>query len=642
MILKANTIFLSVLIIIISFPTIQGQEARTYDGIANNIDNPSWGSAGSTLQLKTATAFSDGYKSPAGVNRPNARYISNNLFEQTNSIPNELNISDFGWNFGQFIDHDVTFVDEMQNEFISIEIDDCDEYFDPFCNGSSIMPIRRSKYSPNSGDEIGNPRIFVNEITAFIDASTVYGSDEERANWLRTFENGKLKTSEGNFLPFNTISGEKEDTVDPFAPFMLLEGTIPVRHFIAGDLRANEQPGLTCLHTLFVREHNRICEDLILQHPNWTDEQIYQMARKWVGGIIQNIVYQEFLPALGIEISEYQSYSPTTNPSIFNIFSAGAYRLGHSLVNEQIIRLEDSGDSLIFGSVHIKDAFFNPLVITEEGGIAPFFKGMATQRQQAFDTKVVGTLRNFLFGAPGAGGLDLVSLNIERGRERGLADYNTIRQNFNLPQIQNFAHITQNPQTENALREIYQNVFDIDPWVGMLAETPMEGKTVGELIHIILKEQFEALRDGDRFYFENDSAFTSSEKQQIKSTTLADIILRNTSLTQIQENVFFAEPSNQLTTVAIEPFENIQSIELLAYPNPVAKYLQVHLQSLEPTEMTLTITDVSGKRYMQQIFKIEKGNNNIQLDLNKQFLTGVYFIEITGKNANGKLKIVKQ
>lgn len=72
-----------------------------------------------------------------------------------------------------------------------------------------------------------------------------------------------------------------------------------VKTFVAGDIRAAEQPGLTSLHTLFMREHNRLC-DVLSQQGLTDDEEIYQIARKWVGGMIQSITYHEFLPALGI------------------------------------------------------------------------------------------------------------------------------------------------------------------------------------------------------------------------------------------------------------------------------------------------------------------------------------------------------
>ena len=69
-------------------------------------------------------------------------------------------------------------------------------------------------------------------------------------------------------------------------------------YYVAGDVRVNEQTGLTAIQTLFMREHNRQASILAAANPTWTDEQIYQQARKIVGAEIQSITYQGFLPAL--------------------------------------------------------------------------------------------------------------------------------------------------------------------------------------------------------------------------------------------------------------------------------------------------------------------------------------------------------
>src|SRR6185503_14936385 len=106
-------------------------------------------------------------------------------------------------------------------------------------------------------------------ITAFIDGSQIYGSDEARALALRTMSGGQLKTSEGNLLPYDT-AGFPNDT-----------GGAPLAStFLAGDVRANENIELTAMHTLFVREHNRLAAQLAARNPTWTDEQLYQQARR--------------------------------------------------------------------------------------------------------------------------------------------------------------------------------------------------------------------------------------------------------------------------------------------------------------------------------------------------------------------------
>ena len=177
----------------------------------------------------------------------------------------------------------------------------------------------------------------------------MYGSDAERAAALRTFEGGQLKTSEGDLLPFN------EDGL-PNA------GGTSADLFLAGDVRANEQVGLTAMHTLWVREHNRIAEQLASEQPKASDEQLYQRARAIVIAEMQAITYNEFLPALLGEdaISEYRGYDHRVNPGITNVFSTAAYRFGHSMLSSELLRLDNDGTIADEGNLALQDAFFRP------------------------------------------------------------------------------------------------------------------------------------------------------------------------------------------------------------------------------------------------------------------------------------------
>ena len=636
-------------VLVISLATcviLSAQVNRSYDGSNNNQVHTTWGSANSHFNNFLETRFADGISEPTGKDRPNPRSISNKVFGQANFIPSNRKLTDYAWSFGQFIDHDLTFNNDNHDEDISINIPMCDNAFDPYCKGQAIIPMRRSKSDPTTGTSVNNPRKNINDLTHFIDGSGVYGSDAIRADWLRSKIDGKLKLSAGGFLPFNTIDGEFGSPIDPNAPFMLIEGEAPVRHFVAGDIRANEQPSLTSIHTLFVREHNRICDELKLQYPNFSDEELYQKARKIVGGIIQAIVYNEWLPALGINTGEYLGYDPEVNPSIMNVFSSAAFRLGHTLVNEQIIRLDENGDSYSYGTISLKEAFFNPMIVFEEGGVAPIFRGMASQMQQTFDTKVVDALRNFLFGLPGYGGLDLVSININRGRERGLPDYNSIREQFGLPKKTDFSQITTNTNLANSIKDIYnEDINNIDPWVGMLSEDMMEGSAVGELISVILAKQFINLRDGDRYFYLNDAGLSDLEKETIHTTRFSDLIKRNTEIDKIQNNVFFMslEDSDEATVgIEMSGFDNIRTIDIQAYPNPVAKYFTLSLNSLKSENAQFVITDLTGRVLMQRELFIQSGKNEFKLELDASYMHGVYVIRLISEDGEGNLKIIKR
>jgi hypothetical protein len=522
------------------------QEVRSIDGSGNNLTNPEWGAAGSQFLRLTPVGYNDQVSSLAGPNRPNPRVVSNTLFSQDGILNDPLNLSDYTWVWGQFIDHDITFSIDNPNELIQILVPQGDPWFDPFGTGNSIIAMNRSATAPGTGSGVNNPRQHTNAITSFVDASAVYGSSLARASWLRTFVDGKMKTSAGNMLPYNTVTGEKADPIDPIAPHMDDAVGMSPKLFVAGDARANENPLLLSFHTLFVREHNRLCDELVIEHPDWTDEELYQHARRMVSGYIQSTVFDEWLPAMGVPLLEYSGYDPSVNPGISNVFSAAAFRLGHTLLNSNIMRLDNEGNVLPEGNLTLLQAFFNPSAVENGIGIDPYFKGMGVQVQQRMDGKVIDDVRNFLFGPPGAGGLDLASINITRGRERGIPDLNTVRQAVGLPVFQNFFELSNDPVVASVMQALYGDINDIDPWVGMLVETPMPNALFGETIMEIMKQQFTDLRDGDRFYFENDPGLSAAEVQLIKDAKLVDIIRRNTQISIMQDNVFEAMPHEMI------------------------------------------------------------------------------------------------
>ncbi len=487
-------------------------EFRSIDGSGNNLDQPLLGSAGVELRRLVDADYTDDVAEPAGTDRGSAREISNIVAAQVESIPSDRNLSDLVWQWGQFIDHDITLTEGGDEESLNIEVPVGDPYFDPFETGQAEIEFTRSAIAAGTG--VDTARQQVNGITAFIDGSMIYGSDDETAAALRSFEGGQLRTSEGDLLPIDE-SG----------------------FFLAGDVRANEQNGLTAMHTLWVREHNRIAEQIAARDPSLADEQIYQLARARVIGEIQAITYNEYLPVLlgRNAISRYDGYDATVDPSISNLFATAAFRYGHTSLSSELKRLDDEGNVIEEGNLALRDAFFNPSGILELG-IDPLLKGLASNVSQEINTQLVDDVRNFLFGRPGAGGFDLAALNIQRGRDHGLPDYNSARLQLGLQPAESFADISSDPEVQAKLREAYGSLDDIDVWVGALAEDHVRGASVGELVQAVLVEQFTALRDGDRFWYEN--VFAGEQLRELRRTRLSDVIERNTELTSIQVNAF--------------------------------------------------------------------------------------------------------
>lgn len=517
---------------------------RTINGCCNNLDNPEWGGSDMPLRraLPAAYGLPDTNNDLAGQDRKSPREISNLVSNQPSLIPSATNLSALVFTWGQFLDHDVDLTPETHEEPAMIALPSNEPLF------TAEIPFSRSVSVEGTG--VTSPRQHPNIITPWIDASNVYGSEDTRATWLRLLKDGKLKTSANNMLPFNSNDAEFSTVVSIDAPSMAGddEGTVPM--FVAGDVRANEQPGLTAMHTIFVREHNRICDELLAQGMT-DDEEIYQIARKHVGAIIQNITYNEFLPALGINLSAYSGYNSTIQPDISSIFSTAAYRVGHTMVIDGIPLIDENCDPINGGYLSLIDGFFNPDAIIDNG-IESVLKGLASAPQQEIDVKVINNLRNFLFGEPGSPnvfGLDLVSLNIQRGRDHGLPDYNTIRESFTGVAATSFADITSDPELQAALEEAYDgDINNIDAWVGMLSEDKEPNSNLGKTLIGVLGGQFLRLREGDAFFFLNDSYFSQAELDEISNTTLADIIERNTDLSGLAANVFFADQCSSCPT----------------------------------------------------------------------------------------------
>ncbi|MCP4138866.1 MAG: peroxidase [Chloroflexi bacterium] len=521
-------------------------EAQTLDGYGNNAIAPEWGSIGQQFLRLSDVDYADGISAPTGTNRPSPRVVSNALSAApAGGIPNARGFTAFTHAWGQFIDHDIVLSKPASSgESLSIIVPPGDPWFDPSNTGTVTMQTTRSSYDARTGISTNNPREQFNSITAFIDGSQIYGVDDERSAALREFLGGRLRTSAGNLLPFNTNGFENANDAH-----LVPDDEI----FLAGDVRANENPELLSLHILFVREHNRLAAEAARENPTWTDEELYQYARRVVIAELQHITYDEFLPALlgSNAISAYSGYNANVNPGIATEFSTAAFRLGHSMLGEEIRFLNDNGNQ-VRSAINLRDAFFNPTLV-QSAGIDPILKYLATDIAQEIDTMVIDDVRNFLFGAPGQGGFDLASLNIQRGRDHGLTDYNTVRQAYGLSRVTRFDQITSDPSLQATLAATYGSVDNIDLWIGGLTEDHLPNSSLGITFTRILVDQFTRLRDGDRFWYEN--TLPASSVREIQNTSLADIVHRNTDLTSLQENVFFftEEPISTNTTTQQTP-----------------------------------------------------------------------------------------
>jgi peroxidase len=311
---------------------------------------------------------------------------------------------------------------------------------------------------------------------------------------------------------------------------------------LAGDVRAGENQALLSLHAVFAREHNRLVDELAARDPSLTEDELYQAARTRVEALVQAITYNEYLPMLVGQnaLSEYRGFDSSVDPGISIEFATAVFRLGHSQVSPEIQRLLDNGQTIEAGHLALRDAFgASPAAIAANGGIDPILRGLGDGISQQLDNQIVDDLRSLQLDVPVNGITDLASLNIQRGRDLGLPTYNELRETLGLGRAESFSDITSDPAVAARLEEAYGDVDLVDLWVGGLSEDPVEGGMVGELFATVLIDQFERLRDGDPFWSQN-SDLPQEELDALWSTSLSDVIERNTDIGTMQDNAFLA------------------------------------------------------------------------------------------------------
>jgi len=501
---------------------------RTIDGSNNNLADPTVNQAQTDFARLGPANFSDGISEMTPG--PNPREISNILVAQQDTgedgphlmDDNGIALSGMMYAWGQFIDHDLDLQKGGTTTDISITVPADDKFLEP----GSTIPLTRAAIDPATG-VAGHPAIGINMITGWLDGSQIYGSDAATAANLRTAD-GHMKTSAGDNLPIDPKSGM----------------------FMAGDVRAQENPDLTALQVLFVREHNYQVGQLEKEHPNWSGDQLYEMAKAITTAEMVNITYSEWLPhLLGKDaIEPYHGYDSNVDARITEEFAGAAFRFGHSIVSDEISAISNLGE--FTSEQTLADSFFEDTATFNATGADGLLRHLAGDLSNPLDTRLVDGLRNFLVDPPD--GMDLAAINIQRGHDLGLGTLNQTRAALGLTTYTSFDEISSDPVTAAALEEAYGSVDAIDLWAGGLAEDHVAGGVIGSTFARIIGDQFTALRDGDQYYFENQN-FDEQTLNEIKGTTLADLILRDTDTTAMQDDAFVATERHSGTLGGIDP-----------------------------------------------------------------------------------------
>jgi len=562
-------------------PACEVQKYRTADGSCNNPQKPSWGQADSTLLRLLPPQYGDDMRALRRQKNtselPGARFLSNSLIVTTSESHYD-NYTLMLMQWWQFLDHDLTYTPVETHAGDGSHFACCTEdgknlegsNLNPSCAPINVEPS--DTFYPQYSVECLNfvrsvtradckfpkKREQINSITAFIDASNVYGSSEHEESLLRTFSSdGKMITNnvtEDNLLP-GQIPEEFTHSCTNVSP------NKPC--FQAGDARVNLQPNPAAMHTVFVQYHNILASRLRLLNPHWSGNTTYQEARRIIGAVMQHITYAEFLPiVLGENKMRYldmlplpatsdqykDTYDPSVNPAISNVFATSAFRFD-TLVDSQIVGLSGSGSATLNES--LSDVQFNVSALYQKGAVENQLRGLSQLPSPKFDNLFSPEITQFLFKGEKPFGMDLVALNLQRGRDHGLPGYSKWREFCGKPAATTFddlSDVIHRRTAEYMQNFLYNHVEDVDIFVGQTLEKSFDDALVGHTLVCLLSDQFYRLQRGDRFYYENGglpNSFTPAQLQELRRSSLRQVMCAVSPNLQLQPNVFVVADAQQ-------------------------------------------------------------------------------------------------
>ncbi|KAK6305404.1 hypothetical protein J4Q44_G00241840 [Coregonus suidteri] len=583
---------------------------RTATSVCNNLKYPRLGASNTPFTRWLPAQYDDGVSRPNGWDRntrfnnfvlPLVREVSNRILATNDSgVVSDREFTHFVTFFGQWNDHDMTFTPfspsirsfsnglncnekcERSEPCFPIQIPPRDPRLPT--GPDSCIPVFRSAPACGTGESafnfggVATKREQINSLTAFLDLGQVYGSEDGLARDLRELTNdGGLLRVNKNFtdngrelLPFTNLKGNmcatrRRVTNDTNAK--------EVPCFIAGDARVDENIALTSIHTLFMREHNRLARALCRLNPQWDAETLYQEARKIMGAYTQLFVFRDYLPhivgpdIMARQLGRYPGYNENVDPSIANVFATAAYRFAHLAIQPMLSRLDSNyRENTMFPSVPLFKAFFTPWRLVFEGGIDPLIRGLVGRpaKLNTQDHMLVDAVRERLFQFVEHLALDLGSLNMQRGRDHGLPGYNAWRKSCGLSTPSNEAElgvVLNNRDLARRLLQLYGTPANIDVWMGGVAEPFVVRGRVGPLFACLIATQFQRIRQGDRLWYENTGVFTSAQRDSLSRASLARIICDNTGISTVPLDAFSIpnNGNNRLTNCNRIPQLNLQA-----------------------------------------------------------------------------------
>ncbi|KAJ3640254.1 hypothetical protein Zmor_003563 [Zophobas morio] len=526
---------------------------RTYNGSCNNLKLKTSGVSFQPFRRTLPPDYADGISKPRvtkdGFSLPSSRTVSLEVHRPYYKNDEAFSVVLAVW--GQFLDHDMTATalshgpngtsisccldnQTVHPECFPVKLDP----YDPYAQ-YNITCLEFVRSAPAPSCCLGY-REQMNQVTSFIDGSVIYSVEEETVRELRTMKGGELDMyvtwDNRTLLPASTNLRDGCNRKEEYKKGKYC--------FLTGDVRANENLHLTSMHLIWARQHNLLAKKLAALNTKWDDERLFQETRKIIGAQMQHITYNEFLPILlGVDLMTKFDLSPRTSgyfvkyndsvdSSIANNFATAAFRFAHSIIPGLMKFLAKDTSSPEFIQLH--KMLFDPFKLYQPGELDRTLRSAMDTTIQANDPYFSNELKQHLFEDNSDKkikmcGLDLVSLNIQRGRDHGLVGYNSWREHCGLTKASNFEQLVGDIDDDSLrnIKSVYRNVEDIDLYTGALSEKPINGSILGPTITCLILDQFVRVKYGDRFWYENPNVFTLKQLEEIRKTSLAKIICDN-------------------------------------------------------------------------------------------------------------------
>uniref|UniRef100_A0A672ITG5 Dual oxidase n=1 Tax=Salarias fasciatus TaxID=181472 RepID=A0A672ITG5_SALFA len=300
-----------------------------FDGWYNSLGHPRRGVAGSRLVRLVPAQYWDGVLQPVHEPLlPNPRALSRVLTAGTPGLPSTRNRTVLALFFGYHVAFEIfnSRAPGCPPEFMNIAVPRGDPVFDPSATGKALLPFQRGPWDKESGQSPSNPRTPVNLVTSWIDGSSIYGPSTSWSDSLRSFSGGLLASgSEWNMPRKGGERSRMWSAPDPSTGEHRPEGLYEL-----GNAWANENVFTAAEGIIWFRYHNYVASKLHRENPAWSDERLFQNARKIVVATFQNIALYEWLPAYlnDKKLPPYPGYQKFVDPGISPEFEAAAIRFG--------------------------------------------------------------------------------------------------------------------------------------------------------------------------------------------------------------------------------------------------------------------------------------------------------------------------